>query len=121
VVDELVVAIALGDVDAALARLAPDAVLVSDGGPNRRAARRPVVGANRIVRLMVNLAHRDFGAAQVTPVTFNGDPGIILTLDGRVDFVAVFEVDEGGERVGAIWLVRNPDKLEHLAEPIVLA
>jgi RNA polymerase sigma-70 factor (ECF subfamily) len=119
VVDALVVAVALGDVDGALARLTPDAVMVSDGGPKRRAARRPVVGADRIVRFLVNLAHHEFGSAQVAPVTVNGDPGIILTLNGEVDFVAAFEVD--GERVSAIWLVRNPDKLENLAERIVLA
>ena len=43
-----IAAVLAGDVDAALARLAPDAVLVSDGGPTRRAARRPVVGAGKV-------------------------------------------------------------------------
>jgi RNA polymerase sigma-70 factor (ECF subfamily) len=121
VVDELIVAVAMGDVDSALARLLPDAVLVSDGGPKRRAARRPVVGAERIVRFLVNLSHRHYQAQtlQVAPVTVNGDPGIAVSLDGELDFVAAFEVD--GDRVGAIWLVRNPDKLENLDEPIVLA
>jgi 2-polyprenyl-6-methoxyphenol hydroxylase-like FAD-dependent oxidoreductase len=119
VVDELVMAIAVGDVETAMARLAPDAVLVSDGGSKRRAARRPVVGAGRIVRFLVNLAHRELESIEVAPVTVNGDPGIVLTLNGAVDLVAAFELD--GDRVAAIWLVRNPDKLENLAEPIVLA
>jgi RNA polymerase sigma-70 factor (ECF subfamily) len=119
IVDELLVAIALGDVETAMARLAPDAVLVSDGGAKRRAARRPVVGAARIVRLLVNLAHRESQSIEVAPVTVNGDPGIVVTLNGAVDLVAAFELD--GERVAAIWMVRNPDKLENLAQPIVLA
>ncbi|HEY1635221.1 MAG TPA: RNA polymerase sigma factor SigJ [Acidimicrobiales bacterium] len=118
VVDELVMAVAQGDVTAALARIAPDAVLVSDGGPKRRAARRPVVGADRIVRLLTNLARRSYGEAQVVPSSINGDPGFVVSVDGAVDFAAAFEVED--ERVAAIWLVRNPDKLEHLVEPLAL-
>ncbi|HEX6476736.1 MAG TPA: RNA polymerase sigma factor SigJ [Acidimicrobiales bacterium] len=118
VVDELLVAIAQGDVTAALARVAPDAVLLSDGGPTRRAARRPVVGADRVVRFLTNLARRSYEKAQVVPASINGDPGVVVSLDGAVDFAAAFEVE--GERVAAIWLVRNPDKLAHLVEPVAL-
>jgi RNA polymerase sigma-70 factor (ECF subfamily) len=118
VIDELMVAVAIGDVEAALARVAPDAVLVTDGGPKRRAARRPVVGADRIVRFLTNLARRSYEHAEVTPVTVNGDPGLVVKLGGAVDLVASFEVNN--ERVEAIWMVRNPDKLEHAAEPVAL-
>jgi RNA polymerase sigma factor (sigma-70 family) len=119
VVDELVVAVAQGDVAGALARVAPDAVLVSDGGPTRRAARRPVVGAERVVRFLTNLGRRTYVGAEVVPSTINGDPGLIVRLEGSVDFAAAFEVEH--DRVAAIWLVRNPDKLEHLTEPITLS
>jgi RNA polymerase sigma-70 factor (ECF subfamily) len=105
-------------VSAALARVAPDAVLVTDGGRKRRAARRPVVGADRIVRFLSNLARRSYEHAEVTAATVNGDPGLVVRLGGAVDLVAAFEVDN--DRVAAIWMIRNPDKLEHTADPVVI-
>ena len=57
--------------------------------------------------------------AHVLPSTINGDPGLIVSVDGAVDFAAAFEVV--GDRVATIWLVRNPDKLEHLPQPIVMS
>jgi RNA polymerase sigma-70 factor (ECF subfamily) len=117
-VDELLVALAAGDTGAALRRLAPDVVCVSDGGAARHAARRPVVGRDRVARLLVNLAARVPLTASVVPATVNGDPGVIVSVDGRVDFVAAFEVDDG--RVVAMWVIRNPDKLEHVGDHLAL-
>ena len=117
VVDELLVAVALGDMSTVLARLAPDVVSVSDGGALRRAARRPVVGRDRVARLFCNLASR-YPEASFLPVTVNGDPGILATVKGAIDFVAAFEVED--DRVAAIWLVRNPEKLEHVLTPLTL-
>jgi RNA polymerase sigma-70 factor (ECF subfamily) len=118
IVDELLAAVAQGDVDGALARVAPDAVLISDGGSQRRAARRPVVGAQRVVRFLTNLSRRSYRGAHVLPAAINGDPGFIVSLDEVVDFAAAFELED--DRVAAIWLVRNPEKLEHLLEPVAI-
>jgi RNA polymerase sigma-70 factor (ECF subfamily) len=118
VVDELIVAVAQGDVAGALARMGPDVVLISDGGPRRRAARHPVVGPERVVRLLTNLGRRTYLGAEVLPSSINGDPGFIVSVDGAIDFAVAFRVES--DRVAAIWLVRNPDKLEHLLEPVVL-
>lgn len=119
VVDALLVALALGDVAAALDRLAPDVVSISDGGPERRAARRPIVGAERVARFFMNLTRRHVGGMSVEPADINGDPGVILKVDGVIDMVAAFEVEDG--RVAAIWVMRNPDKLEHVTEPVALS
>ena len=118
VVDEVLVALATGDSETVLRRLAPDVVCVSDGGAKRRAARYPVVGRARVARLLLNLASRYLEGVAVAPATVNGDPGVIVTVDGVVDFVAAFEVDE--ERVAAIWIIRNPDKLEHVGDHLAL-
>jgi len=111
VVDALIAAVLHGDIDTALACMAPEVILVSDGGP-RRAARQPVVGAGRVARWLTNLARRGYRTASSTPVTVNGDPGLIVHVAGHVDFVAAFEVHDG--HVEAIWIIRNPDKLTHL-------
>ena len=115
VVDALTAAIAVGDIDLVLSHLAPDVVCVADGGATRRAARRPVVGATRVARLLVNLAHRYSGDIGVRPVAVNGDAGIVLFIAGEVDLVIAFEVDDG--RVTAIRMVRNPAKLSHVGRP----
>src|SRR5439155_1733197 len=57
-VGALLATVAQGDVDKVMALLAPDIVMLSDGGPDRHAARRPVVGPDRVARLMVKLARR---------------------------------------------------------------
>ncbi len=118
VVDDLLVAIAGGDADAVVRRLAPDVVCTSDGGSARRAARRPVVGASRVARFLVNLAKRSGDEMAVRPVTVNGDAGVVISIEGVVDIVAAFEVRE--DVVVAIRIVRNPDKLRHLGEAVLL-
>ena len=116
ITDALLAAIAVGDVAEVLERLAPDVVCVSDGGAARRAARRPVVGATRVARLLVNLAHRYTGDIEVRTASVNGDAGAVIVMGGEVDVVAAFEIQD--RRVVAIRLVRNPDKLAHVACPV---
>ena len=108
-VDELLVALWAGDMAAVLERLAPDVVCITDGGGAVTAAVRPVVGAGRVARFLVNLTKRYRERLTVSAVSVNGEPGIIGRLEGRVDFVMAFETD--GEAVTAVRLVRNPDKL----------
>jgi RNA polymerase sigma-70 factor (ECF subfamily) len=108
--DELLGALLAGDVNGCLAHLAPGVVLTSDGGPNRRAARRPVVGADRVLRLVANLFARD--AALVTdirPVSVNGAYGLYIEHE-RGPLVFTGDVDDTG-RIHRLWIQMNPDKL----------
>ena len=109
IVDELLGAVATGDIRGVLDRLAPDVVCVSDGGPLRRAARRPVVTAPRVARLLVNLAGRYAGRMEATPVSVNGDAGYVIEVDGTIDEVLSCSVSDG--LVTAVRIMRNPDKL----------
>lgn len=116
IVHELLSAIAHHDVDGVLKRLAPDVVCTTDAGPDRRAARRPLVGADRVARFFLNTARQRYATARSSPALINGDPGVITYLDDEIDFAAAFEVDNG--KITAIWLIRNPDKLTHIASPV---
>ena len=116
--EELVSAILRGDIEAAVARLAPDVVLVADGGPERKAARRPIVGAEKVVRLLTSFARQLAGSVEAEFVVLNREPGLLILIDGTVDTAVT--VDLSGDRVSAIWLVRNPDKLNRLREPSLL-
>ncbi len=114
VVDALMTAVVMGDVDLALSYLSPDVVCVSDGGAARRAARRPVVGAERVVRFLVNLTRRHAGQMSARSAMVNGDVGSVVYLDGSIDVVTAFSVE--GDRVTTIRMIRNPDKLAHVDE-----
>lgn len=102
-------AVVQGDVDALRRLLTDDVVHVSDGGPQRRAARRPVVGADRVARLLVSLAGRIQPGTHVEPVRVNGEFGWYATVDGRPEMVLVPSFRDG--RVARILAVLNPDKL----------
>jgi RNA polymerase sigma-70 factor (ECF subfamily) len=104
------------DNPAALAALlAEDAVLISDGGGKRKAALRVMVGREDILKLLEGLKWRGAGlseAERITPAWINGAPGVVLQLPDGPATLAV-EPDEAG-LIGAVYLVRNPDKLAHV-------
>jgi len=120
VVDRLLAAIASGDSSAAIALMTDDVVLVSDGGPKRHAARRPVVGPQRVTRLLVNVAKRVAPGTEIEPVTINRAPGFYLRdPSGDPDTAIAFDLTDGA--VSAIWVVNNPEKLTHMDTPVVLS
>lgn len=113
--DGFFTAVLSGDVDALAAVLAEDVVAYSDGGPGRRAARHPIVGCDRVVIYVSNLSKRFTeadGELGIEPVRLNGQPGVLVSLDGGLEMAVVFEIVAGG--IGALRQILNPDKLGHL-------
>jgi RNA polymerase sigma-70 factor, ECF subfamily len=107
----LIGAVLAGDGDQLLSLLDPDVVLVSDGGPDRHAARRPVVGADRVARLVLNIARRGSAGGEAAVLEVNGRPSLVLDPpEGRL----VAQIDQRAGRVTAIWIVLNPAKLHGL-------
>lgn len=102
-------AVAVGDVDGLRSMLTEDVVHLSDGGPHRRAARRPVVGPHRVARLLINLAARSKPGTRVDPVLVNGQPAWYATVDGEPEILVVPSFRDG--RVSNVHAVLNPDKL----------
>ena len=102
-------ACAQGDVDGLRALLAADVVLVSDGGALVHAARRPVVGADRVTRLLVNLAKRMPEGLAIEPVVINGEAGFVGRIGGAP--VMVGNVEERAGLISAVRIMVNPDKL----------
>jgi len=113
-VTQLLATIATGDIDEVMHLLAPDVVLLSDGGALRHAARRPVVGPDRVARLLVNLAKRVLTAdVEIRAVQVNGEPGLLFVLDGHPDNVLSFSFAPDG-RARRLYSQLNPEKLHHL-------
>lgn len=102
-------AVETGDAQALLEVLAPEVVLVADGGGRRRAALRPVTGADKVVRLLFGGLGQTDGALTASPVAINGSPALLLRLDGEVDSVLAARVEDG--RISHLYFVRNPEKL----------
>lgn len=101
----------LGDLDGLVALLADDALLVSDGGPDHHAARRPIV-AERIPRFVANLAARTPPDAELSMRAVNGQPALVVEEAGRVTYVVTIASTAG--QVDRIWVALNPDKLHAL-------
>ena len=103
-----------GDMEALLGMLAPDVVFHGDGGGKAQAIGRPLVGRDRVVRLLLGIFRR----ARVVDVSLrlawiNGQPGaVVYDAEDRVISVLGLEVADGV--VQAIRSVVNPDKLGHL-------
>jgi len=95
--------------------LAEDAVMISDGGGKRGAALRPLVGRDDVVGFIKGLFWRQNWPAEAEVVRLariNGYPGAILRTYDGLSTVA-FQPDGEG-RIGAIYVVRNPEKLRGL-------
>ncbi len=104
-----------GDVAQLMTLMAPDVVQLDDGGALRRAARRPVVGPDRVARFMVNLARRMAADPSYT-VEFedvNGRLGMVVWRSGRAEMVFAFGWSADG-RINRIWGQINPEKLAHV-------
>lgn len=101
-----------GDTDALLELLDPDVVMRSDGGGVVNAARKPIVGADRVARTARALTRKGVDAASARVVDVNGMPGILIQGGDGIPNVVSFTVDGG--RIAAIDIVRNPAKLRGL-------
>jgi len=103
-----------GDLAALEGLLAEDVVLWSDGGAAHRAARRPVVGRDRVARFIANIARRAPLDGTFEFVHLNGEPAMIVRTEQRPFLTMGVEIEDGAIR--AIHSIVNPDKLRHLAE-----
>jgi len=118
VVERFLAALTSGDVQGLMEVLAPDVVLVADGGGLVAAARRPIVGADKVVAFLSKLSTLA-PAAVVDTLWLNGALGGRIVLDGELNTVISFVV-EGG-RISRLYAVRNPHKLSRLKEEAPLA
>jgi RNA polymerase sigma-70 factor (ECF subfamily) len=106
-------AVASGDVSRLAGLLREDAIAVTDGGGRRTAALNPIKGADRIARFFISLAAKNANRnIRFEPTMINGTVGALLYMDGEVDQSMSMAID--GERIAAIYIVRNPDKLRHV-------
>ncbi len=112
VVERFRVAVAGGDLQGLLDVLAPDVVVVADGGGLAPAARIPLAGADLVARFLTRFPRRAPEGAVLSPAVINGAPALRMDVDGVPDTAISLVVDGG--RITRILAVRNPEKLARL-------
>jgi RNA polymerase sigma-70 factor (ECF subfamily) len=98
--------------------LASDARVVTDGGGKVRAALNVIEGAGRVAQFLVDATRKRPDAwwreeFTLRFATINGMPGVIVDAPEGPVQTAAFEIE--GDRIQGLYVVRNPDKLRHLA------
>ena len=99
-------ALASGDAAASLRRLAPDAVLLSDGGGKVVSALNPIEGDTRIVRFLLGVA-RKAGDLQIEPRRINGAPGFLVRRQGNIFGVIDLDIVARGWRRSTSCAIRT--------------
>ncbi|HET7889871.1 MAG TPA: sigma-70 family RNA polymerase sigma factor [Bradyrhizobium sp.] len=109
-------AVASGDLSRLTGLLRDDAVAVTDGGGRKSAALNPIHGADKIARFFIGVAGKNADRdIRIEPAVINGSIGALLYLDGELDHTLSVSID--GDKIAAIYLVRNPDKLRYAPQP----
>ncbi|MFE4801261.1 RNA polymerase sigma-70 factor [Streptomyces sp. NPDC056708] len=117
VVERFLLALRTGQLQELLEVMAPDVVMIADGGGVVAAALEPIHGAELVAPLLAR-ASRVVAAFETTAVWLNGAPAGRIEMDSEP--AAVSLVVENG-RVTRIYVVRNPRKLTRLDELAELA
>jgi len=106
---------AAADAKALASLFAPDAIAYTDGGGQRAAALNPIEGADKVLRLVVGLARKFAFAAppEWIATEINGRAGILMNAEG--DSLTAMTLETDGERITAIYVQRNPDKLSRIS------
>ncbi|MCI2416620.1 RNA polymerase sigma-70 factor [Saccharopolyspora sp. K220] len=107
-----------GDLQSLLDILAPDVVLLGDGGGIKQAIPRPIVGADKVASVLVAGLGRIADTASLRPAQVNGYPALVLRLDGEIDTVVAVRIDDG--LITGLYAVRNPEKLSHMQRETTL-
>ena len=116
VIERFVSAAATGDLQSLVDVLSPDVVLITDGGGHKQAALRPILGRDKTLRFLVAVSGGQIGG---DVVVINGAPALTLTIDGELDSVITFHLEDG--LVAGLYVMRNPEKLCRLGEVTPLA
>ena len=111
-------AVETGDLRHLLDILAPDVVFLGDGGGVVQSAPAPIVGADKVARLLTAGLRRIASSVSLQPVQVNGYPALILRLEGQIDTVVAVRIDDG--LITGLYAVRNPEKLSHMERETTL-
>jgi RNA polymerase sigma-70 factor (ECF subfamily) len=109
-------AVSEGDMPALIETLADDVTVYSDGGGKVNAARKPVVGRDKVALFLTNIVRLAPAGTSFRIEPINGEPGIVTLIDGAVRNVVTFDFADSA--ISAVYIVVNPDKLGTVASSL---
>ena len=101
-----------GSVEQLKSLLREDAVFISDGGGKRQAALKPIVGRDKILRLLSGLAKkfpRPQSSFSMQWLNLNGRLGIKIFIDQKIEHLIT--IDIYNDTINSAFVIRNPEKL----------
>src|SRR5262249_24409722 len=117
VVEKFLAALTTGDVQGLMEVLAPDVVMVADGGGLVPAFLHPVEGREEVLSILSHFP-RSAPGAKGTTLFLRGGVGVRIDPAGEFDTAISFVVEDG--RIAAIQAIRNPHKLGGLEQVVEL-
>ena len=117
ITEQFMNAAATGDMEGLLSMLAPDAIWTADSDGKASAARRPVVGAEKVAKAIIGLFRmgRKIPDVRIESAVYNSAPAMIVYSGDHREGVFVFEVIDG--KITNFYAMRNPDKLATISVP----
>jgi len=109
-------AVSEGDMPALIETLTDDVTVFSDGGGKVNAARKPVVGRDKVALFLTNIVRLAPAGTSFRIEPINGEPGIVTLVDGAVRNVVTFDFADSA--ISAVYIVVNPDKLGTVASSL---
>ncbi|GAA3587382.1 RNA polymerase sigma-70 factor [Nonomuraea rosea] len=100
------------DLQGLLDVLAPQVVLISDGGGVKQASPRPITGAEKVARFIVGGLGKAGVVLTSEHTVVNGNPALVLRVNGEIDGVIAVDVEDA--RIAGLYYVRNPEKLTRI-------
>ena len=119
--EQFLTAASTGDLDGLMSMLAPDAVWTADSNGKASAARRPVVGANKVAKAIIGLFRlgQKLPDVRVETAVYNSAPAVVVYSGNHLEGVFLVEVVDG--KITHFYAMRNPDKLAGIAVPRVIS
>lgn len=116
--EQFMTAASTGDVEGLLTLLAPNATWTADSGGKASAARRPIVGAEKVAQILVGLFR--IAAARMPDVryemaVYNSAPAVIIYNGEHLEGVFLVEITDG--LISNFYAMRNPEKLSGITVP----
>jgi RNA polymerase sigma-70 factor, ECF subfamily len=117
VTEQFLTAAATGDMQGLLAMLAPDAVWTADSNGKVSAARRPVVGAEKVAKAIIGIFRlgQKLPDVRIETAMYNSAPAVIVYSGEKLEGVFLVEIVDG--KITHFYAMRNPDKLVGIAVP----
>ncbi|MCM2416934.1 RNA polymerase sigma-70 factor [Streptomyces sp. RKAG293] len=119
VVKRFLEALRTGQLQELVEVMAPDVVLIADGGGFAAAALAPIHGVDLVAQVLARVNRVAVASLETTAVWLNGAPAGRIEIDGELATALSVVVENG--RVTRVYLVRNPRKLTRLEEPAELS